>query len=229
MIYETVSQEAPIRQGDIFCAVPRVDFSCRDLLVVEPDESTIRSSWQRVLGSGPDATSIAAVVTLKSVQAIVVSQDCDNRRGEYLSLCEIDTINSAWGLSTPPATAQKWQRLIRKHSRENLRWFYLPEDATFQLPRRMAVDFRLMIRMLRIDLEDMRSRRVGRLNPVAYEHFRESLAQFFRRYPYNEWYPLTREEFEEYAADCPEPVNPYPWQTAASLASPPVQPSQEGH
>jgi len=40
----------------------------------------------------------------------------------------------------------------------------------------------------------------------------EALAHFFRRYAYNEWYPLTKEEFAAYAADCPEPVAPYSWQ-----------------
>jgi hypothetical protein len=54
---------------------------------------------------------------------------------------------------------------------------------------------------------------MGRLNDVATEHFRESLGQFYRRYPYNEWYPLTPEEAAAYAdAKKLEAVELYEWQ-----------------
>jgi len=76
----------------------------------------------------------------------------------------------------------------------------------------MGCDFRVLIRAPRHDLEQMLDLRVGRLNQEATEHFRETLAQYFRRYPYNEWYPLTPDEFREYAVDSPELIEPYPWQ-----------------
>ena len=62
----------------------------------------------------------------------------------------------------------------------------------------MAVDFRSVFSLDREDLTRFEAHRVGRLNPVATEHFREKLAEFFRRYPYDPWYPLSREEFEIY-------------------------------
>ena len=77
---------------------------------------------------------------------------------------------------------------------------------------RLAADFRVIIRVPRVDLENMRDRRLCRLNALAKEHFRESLGQFFRRYAYNEWYPLTRDEFQAYSDDSPEEIRPYPWQ-----------------
>jgi hypothetical protein len=55
---------------------------------------------------------------------------------------------------------------------------------------------------------------MGRLKDMADEHFREKIAQYFRRYPYNEWYPLSQEEYKHYTindetrSDSP----PYPWQ-----------------
>lgn len=59
----------------------------------------------------------------------------------------------------------------------------------------------------------MRANRVGRLNHVGTEHFRESLAQYFRRYPYDEWYPLSSEELREYQNDiAPDHAEPFPWQ-----------------
>jgi hypothetical protein len=30
--------------------------------------------------------------------------------------------------------------------------------------------------------------------------------------PYNEWYPLTKDQFEAYSAHCEEPLEPFPWQ-----------------
>ena len=57
----------------------------------------------------------------------------------------------------------------------------------------------------------MRELRVGRLKDMANEHFREKLASFFRRYAYNAWYPLTKEEFEAYEKENPG-TEPYNWQ-----------------
>lgn len=96
--------------------------------------------------------------------------------------------------------------------KENLRYFYLPPDPAIGFGERMAADFRVIIRVPREDLLNLRHYRLGRLNNVAYEHFRESLAQYFRRYPYNEWYPLTREEVDEYSKGCEESIEKYEWQ-----------------
>lgn len=50
--------------------------------------------------------------------------------------------------------------------------------------------------MPRNDLEHLRVHRIGTLNKVANEHFREALSHFFRRYAYNEWYPLRRTSYK---------------------------------
>jgi hypothetical protein len=89
-------------------------------------------------------------------------------------------------------------------SKKNLKWFYLPEDSELGFDKRMAVDFQVTLTVARQDLEAMRHLRKRRLNPEADEHFRERLAEFFRRYPVDEWYPLTAAEFSEYEKDYPE-------------------------
>ncbi|HUW31054.1 MAG TPA: hypothetical protein VM223_05525, partial [Planctomycetota bacterium] len=68
------------------------------------------------------------------------------------------------------------------------------------------------LRVLRLDLEALRHRRRGRLNDVALAHFRERVAEFYRRYPYNEWYPLNKDELKAYLKDHPG-SEPYRWQT----------------
>jgi hypothetical protein len=76
----------------------------------------------------------------------------------------------------------------------------------------MAADLRILLRVPRADLEGMLGNRVCRLNYRGKEHFRESISQYFRRYPYDEWYPLSKEEFEEYEKGSVEPVERFPWQ-----------------
>jgi hypothetical protein len=208
MVYDRIDVTEPIRQGDIFRDVPRVDLSTSQIAVA--DDDAIRTmSWEDAVADPTRKTGFAAVLPLKPVHAIVITQNCDAVRGEFVSLCQIDTFAS---ITTPASSAKKWKSLIVRHTRENLRYFYLPADHAFGFPDRMAADLRVLIRVSRQDLERMRSSRLGRLNPLAYEHFRETIAQFFRRYPYDEWYSLTREEFEEYQKDSPEPVRLFPWQ-----------------
>jgi len=80
----------------------------------------------------------------------------------------------------------------------------------------MAVDFLSTLRIPREDLENLRHLRRGRLNSTADEHFRERVAEFFRRYAYNEWYPFSKDEFEAYKQGHPEEASiilPYPYQT----------------
>ena len=103
-------------------------------------------------------------------------------------------------------------RLLTKHTQTNLRLFYLPADQSVGFRDRMAADFRDIMRVPRRDLEGMRDFRVGRLNETATEHLRETLAQFFRRYPYDEWYCLSKEEFQAYAEGSPELIEPYEYQ-----------------
>ncbi len=55
------------------------------------------------------------------------------------------------------------------------------------------------------------SLRKGRLNAVADEHFRERIGEFFRRYPYDEWYALDEQEMSEYKKEYPD-TEAFPWQ-----------------
>lgn len=208
MIYERVEQITPVRQGDIFRNIPRLEISLAEIPVVD-DEGSRVASWQELVAeAGED--DVTAVVKLKAVTGIVITQDCDAARGKDLCLALIDDFQQVTNKS--PETAKSWWKHITNHAKTNLRYFYLPADESFGLPQPMAADFRTVLRVPREEALTHGATRVGRLNTTAYEHFRESLAQFFRRYPYNEWYPLTREQAEDYAKSCPEPIELYDWQ-----------------
>jgi hypothetical protein len=211
MIYEAVVPSEPIQQGDIFRDIPRVDFSLSSLAVLDKNYQPTATTWRDVLTSKPDAP-ISAVLAVKPVTAIVITQNCDAARGQTLSLCQIDDYLEATGQSSPPKTPKAWQSLLLRMSRQNSRYFYLPADSGFGLGDKSAVDFRVVLPVPRVDLESMRDLRINRLNQVAREHFREALSHFFRRYAYNEWYPLTRDEFAAYADQVGEQIPPFDWQ-----------------
>ncbi|MFI7585928.1 hypothetical protein ACIB24_02495 [Spongisporangium articulatum] len=214
MIYEPVDPGEPVRQGDIFVGVPRVEVSLGDLAIFS-DAGIEHADWQSL---GQD--EVQAVVTLRSVNAIVTSQDCDATRANDISFCEIRPFHDVEGDGNAQTdTPKKWVRLITQQARKNQKWFYLPPDPGFKIEERSAADLRVV---LSIELEDILrmipTRRVGRLNEVAASHFRERIAEFYRRYPYDEWYPLNREEFEHYSARMDPAPEAFPWQRLASDA-----------
>jgi hypothetical protein len=83
----------------------------------------------------------------------------------------------------------------------------------------MGVDLGIILRLNRLDLEGMRSRRRCRLADEAYQHFRETLAQYLRRYPVDAWYPLDAEEFAAHLADYPG-MTPRPHQVPGATSEP---------
>jgi hypothetical protein len=211
MIYERVTTDDPIQQGDIFRNIPRVELSLSTLAVIDGDGQR-EMNWRDVLTESREPTTTTVLLPIKPVPAIVITQNCDAVRGEDICLCQIDDFLTAVGQFNPPKDAKNWQSLIIRHSKTNPRLFYLPPDDRFGLPSRMAADFRVILRVPRPDLENMKDFRIARLNHLAAEHFREALSYFFRRYAHNEWYSLNKEEFQAYADKCPEPVTAYPWQ-----------------
>jgi hypothetical protein len=115
-----------------------------------------------------------------------------------------------------PATPKKWVNMITQKSRLNARWFYLPSDEKVGFKGRMAINFHLVFHIFRENLEQyVEELRKGRLNKVAFQHYRESIAQYFRRYPYDEWYPLNNDEFAEYKKENGT-VKPFEWQNEKS-------------
>ena len=209
MIYEFPAPEHPIRQGDIFRSVPRIDLNLEELPVILGDEA-ISDDWLRASAA---SEPITALVAMRPVWAIVITQDCDTVRVDDIALCEIDRLEvvelSAQNAKYPKGTMS----LITKHARLNLKWFYLPPDLNVGFAHKMAVDFHSVLRVSRTYLEqNIGQLRRARLNQIATEHFRERLSEYYRRYPYDEWYPLDKKEFDEYRSNKPEPIEPFPWQ-----------------
>jgi len=213
MIYERVAADAPIEQGDLFRCVPSLEISLSELPRVDGSGEQL-TRWRDIAaGLSESSERVRVLVEVEPVLAIAVTQNCDAARKGSICLCQVERYLDVAGQQSEPKDAKAWQSLIVRMMRTNPRLFYLPPAPEFGLAERMAADFSIIQRIPRADLEEMRSGfRVARLKPVAAEHLRESLAFFFRRYAFNEWYPLDREEFLAYQASCREPVAPYEWQ-----------------
>jgi len=207
MIYEFPDQTDPIRQGDIFIGLPRIEISLSSIVIVGENSERV-AKWEE-LASQTDPINI--IVPVRSVAAIVATQDCDAARSRDITLCEIREFRDVERKSKDTTSPKKWKNILTQHARINQKWFYLPPSEQLGFSDKMAVDFLVTIRVPREDLENLRSLRRGRLNKVADEHFRERIGEFFRRYPYDEWYALDEQEMEAYTKEYPE-VQPFPWQ-----------------
>lgn len=207
MIYEFPDTSAFIRQGDIFVGLPLVNISLNKVIVVgEKGES--EEKWADI---APRGESVYIIVPARPVAAIVATQDCDAIRSRYITLCEIRSFTNVELKSKDTTSANKFQKLITQQARINQKWFYLPPDSRVGFLEKMAVDFMVTLRLPRAELEELKELRKGRLNKVADEHFRERIGEFFRRYPYDEWYPLNQKELAAYQKDHSD-VQPFPWQ-----------------
>lgn len=212
MIYDSVDPEHTIQQGDIFCGLPRVDVSLAKVFVVEADEAVYQMDWAQATKEHESSSKpVRAVLPLHAVNAIVISQNCDAARADNISLCEIISFSQALkdSIKWSPKT---WAKMLTREGTDTLRLFYLPPSDLPGFSEKMAVEFRTVIQLPRKELESFIRLRKARLNTIANEHFREKLAQYYRRYPYNPWYSLNKEEFAIYAEKQSEAVIPYPWQ-----------------
>lgn len=212
MLYEATAGDDAIRQGDLFVGVPRMEADFANLPVAS-DQQLKAVEWQETGEQGSEG--VQALVNVRSVIAVVITQDCDAIRAPDISLCEALPIAVVEGQAQNATTAKAWVKILTRQARMNLKWFYLPPDDTYGLTERMAVDFRQTFSVPRVYLEGLKqSRRVGRINSYARAHLRERLSDFFRRYPYDEWYNLNAAELKEYRAAYPD-AEPFPWQDAA--------------
>jgi hypothetical protein len=181
-----------------------------DLPVVYEDKIQA-VSWVSVASEGKQ---IKAILPVEPVYAIVATQDCDTISSPEITLCEIREFKQVEGKAKETTEPMSWQRIITQQARINEKWFYLPPDPNMGFSKKMAVDFRVTIRIPSKDLKGFLTCRKGRLNALAQQHFRERIGQFFRRYPYNEWYPLNHEELLAYEKERKCTVEPkYPWQS----------------
>lgn len=153
------------------------------------------------------------IVPVRPVTAIVATQDCDALRSRDITLCEVRPFLQVEGKANKDTKPKGYASILTQHSRINQKWFYLPADKCVGFDQKMGADFLVTLCLPLKDLMALRVRRRGRLNRVADEHFRERISEFFRRYPYDEWYALDEHELSEYNKTYPD-AKPFSWQNS---------------
>lgn len=213
MCYDLLEEDFSIRQGDIFYPLPCPEFNLTRMQVLEKVGSqemlTLDSDWNSLC----EQDSIVISVALQKTWGIVATQNCDASRIPDISFFQIMPYLSINQTPPPEDKHDKWISIITDRSCKNASIFYLPIDERLGICERMIINFHKVFHLPREDLVNNIKLRKGRLARVAYEHYRESIAQYYRRYPYNEWYSLNSDEAAFYISKgrCEEDEL-YPWQ-----------------
>lgn len=193
MCYEPLENDQPIRQGDIFFPLPCPNISLDDVQAISEAGDFEATDWVTAQSSH----EIYATVELEKAWGIVATQDCDATWQSSISLFRIRPFGEVYG--NKPTRVAGWVSTLTERLCKNASWYYLPKDESFGIMDEMAANFHEVFQVQRVDLEKNISLRKGRLASFAFEHYREAIAQYFRRYPYNEWYPFNKAQLEHYA------------------------------
>jgi hypothetical protein len=193
--YEELDGDQPIRQGDIFFPLPCTNISLDEVQAISEDGDLEATNWAKAHGK----EEIFATVVLEKTWGIVATQDCDATWRSSISLFRIRPFKDVYG--NRPNRDSGWISVLTERTCKNASWFYFPKDTDIGINEEMAVNFHEVFQVERVDLEKYINLRKGRLAYFAYEHYREAIAQYFRRYPYNEWYPFNKAQLEAYAND----------------------------
>lgn len=215
-MYSFPDNTEPIRQGDIFRWLPKTELALGDEklpIITETEESGVREiDWFEIAKKNNPIDTIAVV---RPVLGIVITQDCDASKNTYIAFAEIRPFTEVEVLYSEETKLKGIVNIITRESRKNQKWYYLAKNSRIEFDKKMGVDFQSIFEVQRAMLEKHKETiRIGRLeDTVASPHFRERIAEFFRRYPYNEWYPLDTEEITNYEETRHIKVDPrYPWQ-----------------
>lgn len=219
-MYSFPADTDPIRQGDIFRWLPKLDLLVGEknlpILSETAGEGLREIDWLSVAQSSSTINSnINASVYAKSVTGIVINQDCDSIRNEQILFCEILPLKELFkDYKEDTPNDKKFIDWMSSYNKKNQKWFYLAENDRIGFVRKMSVNFESAFVVPREFINTYKDRlRIGHLDDeVAKPHFRERVSEYFRRYPYNEWYPLNQAELAVYESGKGLVDPKYPWQ-----------------
>lgn len=208
MIYNYPKSEEPIRQGDIFFYLPAVQNIDLDTLRVITSEGQV--SDIDIKDFQEDIT-LDIKISAEAATGIVLTQDCDTERNSIITFLRIFPLSVQ--NPNPPKDPKKYFKFILDTPNSECKWYYLPADEKMGFKTAMMVSFESTFQVTRNSLENHKELRKARLNEEqALPHFRRLISDYFTRYAYDKWYPLTKEELVEYnkLQDDDEKVEPFP-------------------
>ena len=199
-IYEELNEEISINQGDIFLNLPFVQIDDAKILTFNGEKGVEKDLSKHTY---KDQINTKAITKLKVLPGIIISQNCDILRSEYLSFCAIRPLEEVDGTykndfaKKSDLDKKKIDYFTKKYKFQE-KYFYLPIDKTKIFQTRMAVDFSTIFQVKTEVIKKLLKGRKLKLNKIASTQFRQKMSNYFLRFVYDPWYPLNKDEFEVY-------------------------------
>jgi hypothetical protein len=112
VIYEFPSPDTPIRQGDIFVGLPRVEISLKSVTVISENDETEIIPWTSIVEEGKN---VSAILGIRPVSAIVATQDCDTLHSPDITLCEIREFQDVERSTKSCNSPASWMKVSLRH------------------------------------------------------------------------------------------------------------------
>lgn len=226
--YKSISLSDALEQGDIFDRLPIFNLDSEILTQMIVKESTpgnydFDSKEIDLKDYVPDETEKIENV-ISSVlwrPGIIITQNCDVVREDYLSFCEIrkleDVDKQYAGLTK---LDRKVEFLAKKEYKHQYKYFYLLQNQSIFNDNKMVVDFSRIYQVKREIIENLKNKRMIGLSSTPLEHLKIKLSNYFKRFAYDGWYVLNKEEYSVYcdfekknkiSDEEFKLIKPYPW------------------
>jgi hypothetical protein len=213
--YVPQANSVELGQGDIFSSLPFIEIDSPKVveLIAEGDQLVPKEiDLVNYISSQPRETNLAVKSTLQA--AIIITQNCDLLRSDYVSYCKVTRLRNVE--KNMSDSQGKRIKFLTKTYREQAKYYYLPAEQPYGFEEDMAVDFSSIHQIKKEVLEQLLNKRTSRLNDMALDHFREKMANYFKRFAYDGWYVLNKSDFEFYLNTLEENekvrTSPYGWQ-----------------
>lgn len=195
--YKRLFNDADIEQGDIFSTLPFLSLDSTSITEVIAD-SDLKYKQIDLNSYVQDDSEKNIVVSAKIGPGIIITQNCDMLRSSYVSYCAIRKYEEVEKSFPSPEKVKKRVDFLTKEYAHKTKYFYLPVENPHGFSERMAVDFSTIHQVKLEVLKGLASKRMGRLSEVPLEHFRSKLGHYFKRFAYDPWYVLNKDELDIY-------------------------------
>lgn len=221
--YKTPAVEDDLNQGDIFISVPFVQLESK--IITQMAESDNRLKEMDISSHVPDENQKTDLIVASIIwkPGIIISQNCDAAREEYLSFCEIrklEDIDKDYAQIIHKGMVRTTEYLSKKEYQHQFKYFYLLQDPEIFDGNKMAVDFRRIYQVKKEIIDELKNKRITKLTDKSLDHFRSKLANYFKRFAYDGWYVLNKSEYDLFYNEAKKKmpdhelslIKPCPWQ-----------------
>ncbi|MDD2681090.1 MAG: hypothetical protein PHE20_03255 [Patescibacteria group bacterium] len=220
--YKIPVTEDDLNQGDIFESIPFVQLDSKIVTQMVETENDLKTMDISSHVPDEDQKTDLVVASIMWKPGIVISQNCDATREEYISFCEIRRLEDTdkdYAQIAHKSVERKIEYLSKKEYQHQFKYFYLLQDQGVFDGNKMAVDFRRIYQVKKEIIDALKNKRIARLTDKSLDHFRSKLGNYFKRFAYDGWYVLNKGEYDIFYDNARKKLNdhelsfikPYPW------------------